>query len=270
MSTSDTRTETDWTHARSLGCTGFMGSMRELSGLLLLLVTGLAASAAPAATDPLRVLLVTGGHDFQTNQFLDLFRSEPGVRLVHVVHPEAQAWFKPERAGDYDVLVSYDMWQDISEEAKADLLALVRSGKGLLAMHHCLASYQAWGDYARLIGGKYHLREWTRDGQLQPGSTYRHDVQFQVRVVVPDHPVTRGVSDFTIHDETYGGFEVKPDVTPLLKTDESSSGPVIAWARKEEAGRVVYLQLGHDRLAYENPAFRQIVHQAIRWVARVD
>jgi len=153
--------------------------MREFSALLLL-VTGLAASAAPATTDPLRVLLVTGGHDFQTNQFLDLFRSEPGVRLTHVVHPEAQAWFKPERAGDYDVLVSYDMWQDISEEAKADLLALVRSGKGFLAMHHCLAS------------------------------------------------------------------------------------------RKEEAGRVVYLQLGHDRLAYENPAFRQIVHQAIRWVARAD
>jgi len=243
--------------------------MRNLLATLVLLVN-LAASTALTAAEPLRVLLVTGGHDFQTNQFLELFRSEPGVRLTHVAHPEAQDWFKRERAREYDVLVSYDMWQDISDEAKADLLALVRSGKGFLAMHHCLASYQAWDDYARLIGGKYHLREWTRDGQPQRGSTYRHDVQFQVRVVAPDHPVTRGVSDFTIHDETYGGFEVKPDVTPLLRTDEASSGPVIAWARKEEAGRVVYLQLGHDRLAYENPAFRQIVHQAMRWAAQQD
>jgi uncharacterized protein len=234
------------------------------------LVVYLAASTALTAAEPLRVLLVTGGHDFQTNQFLELFRSEPGIRLTHVSHPEAQDWFRRDRARDFDVLVSYDMWQEISDEAKADLLALVRAGKGFLAMHHCLASYQAWDDYARLIGGKYHLREWTRDGQIQRGSTYRHDVQFQVRVVAPDHPVTRGVVDFAIHDETYGGFEVKRDVTPLLRTDEASSGPVIGWARKEEAGRVVYLQLGHDRLAYENPAFRQIVHQAIRWVAQQD
>lgn len=237
---------------------------------MLSLVGALTATAAPAASSPLRVLLVTGGHDFQTNQFLELFRADPGVRLTHVAHPEAQDWFKPERAREYDVLVSYDMWQDITEEAKANLLTLVRSGKGFLAMHHCLASYQAWDDYARLIGGKYHLREWTQGGQPQPGSTYRHDVEFKVRVAAADHPVTRGVRDFNIHDETYGGFEVKPDVTPLLQTDEPSSGPVIAWARTEGRGRVVYLQLGHDRLAYENPAFRQIVHQAIRWVAHPD
>lgn len=231
-------------------------------------VAALATTSALSAAEPLRVLLVTGGHDFQTNQFLDVFRADPAIRLTHVVQPEAQAWFRPERAKDFDVLVSYDMWQEITEEAKADLLAWVQSGKGFLAMHHCLASYQAWDDYARLIGGRYHLREWTRDGHPQPASTYRHNVEFRVRVVDLDHPVTRGVNDFTIHDETYGGFEVKPDVTPLLKTDEPTSGPVIAWARKEAAGRVVYLQLGHDRLAYENPAFRQIVHQAMRWVAR--
>jgi type 1 glutamine amidotransferase len=30
----------------------------------------------------------------------------------------------------------------------------------------------------------------------------------------------------------------------------------------------VYLQLGHDHWAYENPNYRELVARAIRWVAR--
>lgn len=228
------------------------------------------ATLSQTVAAPIRVLLVTGGHDYDTNEFHALFKADPGIRVNAVTHPNAQRWFKPDRAKDYDVLVSYDMWSAITEEAKADLLRLVRDGKGFLALHHCLASYPDWEDYARLIGGKYHLKPWTQDGQAKPGSTYKHDVLMPVQVVASDHPVTRGVKDFTIHDEVYGGFEVKPDVTPLLRTTHPESGPVIAWARQEAQGRVVYLQLGHDRLAYQNPAYRKLIGQAIRYVAREE
>jgi len=238
--------------------------------LRLSLAWMLVACGGLTAAEPVRVLLVTGGHDYDTNQFLGLFRSDSGIRLTHVVQPQAQAWFRADQADQYDVLVTYDMWPDISEEAKADLLELVGKGKGLLALHHSLASYPSWPEYAHLIGGRYHPEKWFRDGLEQPASTYLHDVDFRVRVLDRDHPVTRGVEDFTIHDETYGGFEVKADVTPLLGTDEPTSGPVVAWARQQAGGRVVYLQLGHDRQAYANPAFQQIVFQAIRWVAKRD
>lgn len=234
---------------------------------LLTSVTLLLVAGALQAAEPLRILLITGGHEYETNAFQAMFQADPGIRVISVTHPNAQAWFAPEHAQDYDVLVSYDMWQDITDEAKANLLSRVREGKGFLAMHHCLASYSDWDDYARLIGGKYHLAPWRQDGRDRPGSVYQHDVEFRVRVSLPDHPVTRGVKDFTIHDETYGGFEVKADVTPLLETEEPTSGPVLAWTRQEQKGRVVYLQLGHDHLAYENPAFRRIVAQAIRYVA---
>jgi type 1 glutamine amidotransferase len=259
-------------------CAWFYGLMAAISSqpltnmkpLLFLLIAVATVVAAPTqgADRPIRVLLITGGHGYDTNEFAAMFKADSGIEVNHVIHPKAQRWFKPDRATNYDVLVSYDMWSEINAEAKADLLNLIRGGTGFLALHHCLASYPEWDDYARLIGGKYHLKPWAQNGRARPGSTFKHDVVVPVQVVARNHPVTRGVEDFSIHDEVYGGFEVKPDVTPLLRTEHPESSPVICWARQEGNGRVVYLQLGHDRLAYENPAFRRLVAQGIRYVAK--
>jgi uncharacterized protein len=251
--------------------------MKPLHALLLAfaLLAGtspavLGADAPVANSGKIRVLLVHGGHDFETNQFLQVFRENPQLSLTVVQHPAAQAWFRPERARDYDVLVFYDMWQTISEEAKSDLVSLVKGGKPLVALHHCLGSFQQWDEYANLIGGRYHLEKWSDHGVEKPGSTYRHDVDFKVHVADSSHPITRGVTDFAIHDETYGGFEVKPDSHVLLTTDEPSNGHDLAWCKSYGAARVVYLQLGHDHQAYDNPSYRRLLAQAIRWAVKRD
>ncbi|MCX7825935.1 MAG: ThuA domain-containing protein, partial [Verrucomicrobiae bacterium] len=96
---------------------------------------------------------------------------------------------------------------------------------------------------------------------------WKHDVKFKVHIAGPKHPVTRGLKDFEIHDETYKGYDVRPDVQPLLTTDEPLSAPIIGWAKTYEKARVVYIQLGHDHFAYENPNFQKLVAQAIAWVA---
>jgi uncharacterized protein len=57
-------------------------------------------------------------------------------------------------------------------------------------------------------------------------------------------------------------------VTPLLTTTHAKSGKPLAWTRTEGQSRVVYLQLGHDRQAYENPNFQRLVAQSIQWAAR--
>lgn len=144
---------------------------------------------------------------------------------------------------------------------------LLRQGKGLVALHHSLASYQTWDEYRHIIGGRWHTQKWMQNGKEQPASTFQHDVQFKVHIVDNKHPVTKGLQDFDIRDETYGNFEVLPKVKPLLTTDEPTSGRVIAWAHTYGKSRVVYIQLGHDHYAYENPHYRRLVLQAIRWVA---
>lgn len=246
--------------------------------ILLLLVSGAfcawhtgSASAADVSlsqSSKIRVLLVHGGHDFQTNQFLELFQQNPEITFTVAQQPQAQRWFSEPRAREYDVAVLYDMWQDISEEAQRDFVRLLQQGKGLVALHHSLCSYQKWEEYAKIIGGKYHLEQWSDRGASKPPSTYKHDVDFKVRVADPNHPVTSGLSDFTIHDETYGGFEVKPGSHILLTTDHPTSTSQIAWTTQYGRARVVYLQLGHDQLAFKDPNYRRLVGQAIRWTAR--
>lgn len=238
-----------------------LASALPLAGLLTALTPGHAA-------EPIRVLLVCGGHDYETNQFLQVFRDNPEITFTHVTHPAAHAWLSADKARAWDVLVLYDMWQPISETARADFLARLQEGKGLVVTHHAIANYQAWPEYERIIGARYYLEPTHRAGWLKHRSQYTHDVKYRLQVLARDHPVTRGLSDFDIHDETYRLFDIADDVTPLLGTREPLSSPIVAWAKTYAAARVVYLQLGHDHYAYENPNYRRFLANAIRWVAR--
>ncbi len=79
------------------------------------------------------------------------------------------------------------------------------------------------------------------------------------------HPVTAGLSDFELFDETYKGFYVEPGVTPLLLTDDPTSNPVIGWTKQYGKARVVTLQSGHDVPTFENSDFRRLLKQSIEW-----
>ncbi len=238
-------------------------------GLLVAAVAWLLPAPLRAA-EPIRVLLVCGGHAYETNQFLQVFRDNPEITFTHATHPAAHAWLSTDKAREWDVLVLYDMWQPISEAAKADFLARLQEGKGLVVTHHAIANYQHWPEYERIIGARYYLAPTNRQGWIKHRSQYTHDVKYRLQVLAKDHPVTRGLADFDILDETYRLFDIADDVTPLLGTREPLSSPIVAWARTYAAARVVYLQSGHDHHAYENPNYRRFLANAIRWVARRD
>jgi type 1 glutamine amidotransferase len=229
-----------------------------------------AADAAKDAVGKLRVLVVTGGHDFEKEPFFKVFKDNPDITFQAAEHPNAHALLKPDAAAQYDVLVCYDMHQEITDEAKADFVARLKEGKGLVVLHHAIASYQQWPEYWKIIGARYYLQKTMVDGVEKARSAYKHGMHFQVHVADPTHAVTRGVKDFELLDETYRLFDVAPDCHTLLTTEEPESNKVIGWAKTYENARVVYLQSGHDHFAYENPGFQKILRQAIRWTAKRD
>ena len=239
-----------------------------LSGLILcvLLAGGCTAPNSPA--HKIRVLLVTGGHGFERKGFLQLFETNLDISLQTVEHTNLPPLLKMDAARRYDVLVLYDYWQDISEEMKSDFVARLKEGKGLVVLHHALCSYQDWPEYRRIVGGRYYLKRAVVDGVEKSPSTYQHGRHFVIHVVDRNHPVTRGVEDFEMHDETYKGFDCTADVHPLLMTDDPESSKVIAWSKTYEAARVVFIQSGHDYFAWDNPNYQRLLKQAIRWVAR--
>src|SRR6185503_3152433 len=151
---------------------------------------------------------------------------------------------------------------------KARFLSLFNKGVGLVVLHHALVSYQTWSDYERIIGGRYQEPDAGKPGVVTEQVGWQHDVDVPVIIVAKDHPVTAGLKDFTIHDEIYWGYRVGSDVTPLLTTTHPKSGKPLAWTRTEKNSRVVFIQSGHGPEAHENPIYRQLVAQSIRWVAR--
>lgn len=235
--------------------------------ILLSLISLMAADTSARLADKIRVLVITGGHDFEQEPFFKLFKDNSDISYRAVEHPNAQALLKADAAKDFDVLVLYDMHQEITDEAKADFLARLKEGKGLVVLHHAIADYQQWPEYAKIIGARYYLEKTVVHGVEKPRSAYKHGLHFTIHVADGKHPVTRGVKDFEIHDETYNLFDVAKDCHVLLTTDEPESNKVIGWAKTYGRARIVYLQSGHDHFAYENPSYQQILKQAIRWTA---
>ncbi len=167
--------------------------------------------------------------------------------------PAAYDMFLPENRDKYDVLVFYHMWQTITDDQAKNFADCIREGKPVVALHHSICAFDDWPEYWNIIGGKYFHKATTFKGKSYEPCSYIHDLHFNVKISDGQHPVTRGLNDFQIFDETYKGYYVEEGVTPLLTTDEPSSTPVIGWTKSYGKAKVVVLQSGHDVPTFENP-----------------
>lgn len=237
---------------------------RLVFSVILFLVVNLVSAIPPKSV---RILVITGGHDYKKEEFNRMLESlGPEISYQIAEFPAAYDMFLPGKRDEYDVAVFYHMWQKISEEQKKSFAECFSSGKPLVVLHHSICAYDDWPEYWNIIGGKYFHRETTFNGTTYKPCTYIHDLRFNVKIEGRNHPVTKGIQDFPVFDETYKGYYVADDVTPLLTTDEPSSNRVIGWAKKYGKAKVVVLQSGHDVPTFENPHFRKLLKQSIMWV----
>jgi uncharacterized protein len=213
------------------------------------------------------VLVVAGGHSFDTVSFFNLLEKIPGIGYDFMLQPEANRFLTEHEDNSYDLLLFYDMWQPIEDAEKQAFIKLTESGKPMLFLHHALVSYQLWPEFEKIIGGRYvePLKNDPR-GTLEK-STYRHDVWIDITVADKTHPVTLGMNNFRIFDEVYGNFRVGKQVKPLLKTNHPESTEIIAWENKYNNSRIIYIQPGHNHHAYENEYYLKLITQAINYLS---
>ena len=211
-----------------------------------------------------RVLVVTGGHAFEEDEFFQMFDAMKVVLWRHARFTEgAEDLLSPEASSAYDVVVFYDMFQD-PERHKTGWLQLMQRGKGMVFLHHALGSYRKWDEYNNIVGG----RAWfgrPSEGDLHARSIPKQGVSYRVHIANSTHPITQGLRDFDLVDETYSGYEVNPKVEVLLTADHPDSGKVIGWTHRYKNSRIVYLQPGHDHTVYRNPDYRTLVERSILW-----
>jgi type 1 glutamine amidotransferase len=255
---------------------------------------------------PLQCLVAVRGHPFDRTAFDALFQSMEGISATMVDQPAAALLMNPASMREFDALVLYDMpgldfeapenaplYREPAPELQAGFRALLEQGKGVVALHHALAGWPTWDEYHEWLGGQFFYHPGTWRGQPVLDSGYCHEVTHDVTVVA-DHPVTAGLpTSFTLTDEVYLGQVLEHGCTPLLRSSarydrdhfwsadlavkgemfsrEGWNHPpgsnLVGWARQALNSRLVYLQPGDGPSAYDNPHYRRLVENAIRWVA---
>ena len=126
----------------------------------------------------LNVLVTTGGHPFEEEPFLAMIDALPGIDWQHAPVPGARDYFRPERAGEFDAILCYEM-QGI-EYRKPDPPKLVEppadyaegfrgmldAGQGIVFLHHAVTGWPLWPLWAEVVGGRGRL--WEKDGWTHP------------------------------------------------------------------------------------------------------
>ena len=153
----------------------------------------------------------------------------------------------------------------MAKEHEAEVIVAVGGGSVLDSAKAICAGAVAPHDVWKFFTGKT-----VDEGKEVGPSGYQHDRDMTVSICDRAHPITWGLDTFTIHDETYNKYSIAPGVTPLLTTNDPTSDKVIGWTHVCGNSRVVYLQLGHDRNAFDDPGYRRLVAQAIQWTAKRD
>jgi type 1 glutamine amidotransferase len=229
---------------------------------LALLIAGsfaLSPGQEPKPEQAVRVMVVTGGHPYDTT-FESLF--EGYKEIVAKVYPWDVA-YKRDFRSNYDVLVLYNLTQEIDPVERKNLQDFVESGKGLVVLHHAIANYwKTWPWYQEVTGAKYFLI--TEGGT--PRSVPTIGQQMSARPA-GGHPITAGIGPMHWEDEAYKGMVISPAVKVLLETDNAASERQIAWVSPYQKSRVVVILGGHDRKAHLYPEFRALIKNAILWSA---
>jgi type 1 glutamine amidotransferase len=211
---------------------------------------------------PVRVLLVTGGHDHEPS-FYSIFEGHDSMKVNVDPHPAA---FRHEITGRYDVLVLYDLVQleDVDESRRKNLQAFVEAGKGVVILHHAVCSYNAWEWWWHDVAGVRYLTK-AEDGRSP--SSYSHDEKLVIKPA-RDHAILNGVGTLEMTDETYHGMWMAPSNQVLLTTTNPTSDGPVAWISAYPKSRVVVIQPGHSREAHLHPGYRRLVQNAIFWSAK--
>ena len=217
-----------------------------------------------------RILILSGGvaHDYATTtRLLAELLSEEGMtvettdRLADLARPDLD---------DFDALLLNCVrwsteWEPgpdgpyrLGERERDAVLKFLSQGKGLMALHAACICFDDWPEYREILGGYW---EWkvSGHGPYQPG--------WEMAVVEDAHPITQGVTDFSIHDEPYHTLTLTRPVQVLMTTSGEAHPQPMAWVTDYHGARVHFNALGHGPETFQSEPFQRLLFQGARWVA---
>jgi hypothetical protein len=151
----------------------------------------------------------------------------------------------------------------ITREQEKGLLNAVKSGVGIAGWHGGMGdAFRDNVEYQFMVGG-----QWV----AHPGNI----IDYDVKILDHDDPVTRGLRDFKMHSEQYF-MHVDPSIKVLATTTFSGehapwilgTNMPVAWKKMYGKGRVFYTSLGHVASDFNVAEAKEIVKKGMLWASR--
>lgn len=156
---------------------------------------------------------------------------------------------------NYDVFLNYAdaPGEHLNSEMLKGLTEFIGNGGGYIALH-CGVLFNN-PEYGSLVGGKF-----IEHPPLQ---------ELEIEIKKTGHPLTEGLTDFTIEDELYMMELVKPELLQI-HMDCRFQGRCypMAWTKQHNNGRIVFQALGHSPTSFEHPMLVRAVTNSILWAGK--
>lgn len=236
----------------------------------------------PADKRP-QLAIMIGEDEYHTKRTLPDFArhylaSEFRIRYVLAEHANPHVFSGIEALDEADVLLMSVRRRALPAEQLAVVKRYVASGKPLVALRTSSHAFvlrndtppegaAEWPEFdQQVLGGNYHDHH---------GNRLPNDPRTFVRVTLDagDHPVLRGVrrDEFVVASWLYKTRPLAAGATELLtgRVGDRLPQEPAAWTyQTPEGGKVFYTSLGHPQ-DFQQPAFVQLIVNAIHWAAEL-
>jgi type 1 glutamine amidotransferase len=143
-------------------------------------------------------------------------------------------------------------WFDdgVTEVGVKELEAYVRAGHGFLSVHsgNTAKEGSAYGDFV---------------GNIFKGHPPRCGIKVEI---TGNHPIVKGVENFTIRDEHYALDCLATDMVELFRTTSETGGNQMGgYTREIGKGRLCVMTPGHILTVWEHPAYQKLILNALTW-----
>jgi trehalose utilization protein len=213
-------------------------------------------------SEKIRTAVVTGRHPYDVPNFYAIFKNMQKIDF-YPQHMEDFISDSVNTRDQYDVIVFYNFHQETpgneqnwwDKGMKDALEHLGEKKQGILLLHHAILAFPKWDVWANICG--------IQDRKF----SFYIGEKVKTQIAKSNHPITNGLSDWEMVDETYLMNDAQEGCEILLTTDNSRSMKTLAWTRQYKNSKVFCYQCGHDNLAYSDPNFRKVLENGIIWLA---
>jgi len=227
----------------------------------------------------IRTLLLSGAnnHDWKrSSPFLRDVLEKSGRFAVTMTEDPSAALEDAKALRRFQLIFSDYNGPAWGEAAKANFVAAIEGGTGLVILHAADNAFTGWVEYEKMVALMW--REGTGHGAYH---------EFEVKITDKDHPITRGLEDFRLWDELYhrlvhmhnAPYRVLATAYSAPETGGTGNDEPMMTVQQYGKGRIYHHVMGHvwpgdpaqhkgcSMMTFENAMFQKSLLRGCEWAA---